>query len=80
MTITAVAEHLAVELSLPSISKWMVSLVKYMHELYNKTISSVHAHDTRHTSISTSWVLFNGPTVEEIQCDADCSFDNRNRL
>ena len=43
MTITAVAECLAVELSLPSISKWMVSLVKYMHELY-KRLNLVFMH------------------------------------
>ena len=78
MTITPFAECLAVELSLPSISKLIVSLVKYMPELKNKTISSVYSHDTRR--ISTSWALFNGATVEEIQCNVDCSFDNKNHF
>ena len=57
-----------------SIARWIVSLIKYVYEESNKTLSAVRAHDTRR--LSTSWALFNGASVTEIIRAAHWASDN----
>ncbi|KAK3092126.1 hypothetical protein FSP39_025396 [Pinctada imbricata] len=47
-----------------SISRWIVSLIRYCVETKGINLTSVRAHDTRR--LSTSWALFNGASTEEI--------------
>ena len=47
-----------------SISRWIVSLIRYVYENLPQTLTSVRAHDTRR--LSSSWALFNGATIQEI--------------
>ena len=47
-----------------TISKWIVSLIKFVYERHNERLDSVRAHDTRR--LATSWALFNGASVQEI--------------
>ena len=60
--VTTVAPHRAA--SKDSISRWIVSAIK---SAGNDTLATgpIRAHDTR--SVSTSWALFNGVSVEKIQ-------------
>lgn len=44
-----------------SISKWTVSLMKYVYEQYIETLPSVSSHDTR--KMSTSYAFLNGASV-----------------
>ena len=47
-----------------TISRWTVSLIKFVYERHNERLDSVRAHDTRR--LATSWALFNGASVQEI--------------
>lgn len=57
-----------------SISRWIVSLVKFVYEHNSETLSHVRAHDTRR--LATSWALFNGATLEEILQTAHWATEN----
>ena len=59
-----------------SISRWIVSLVKFVYEHNDnrEPLCNIRAHDTRR--LATSWALFNGATVEEILQTAHWATEN----
>jgi hypothetical protein len=46
------------------VTRWIVSLIKWVYQDTSKHLSTVRAHDTR--KLATSWALFNGASITEI--------------
>ncbi|KAK6192565.1 hypothetical protein SNE40_004013 [Patella caerulea] len=57
-----------------SLSRWIVSLLKYVYKTRGRDLPVVRAHDTR--KMSTSWALFNGAPLEDILKAAHWASDN----
>ena len=57
-----------------TISRWIVSLIRYAYNLMDNSIQTVRAHDTRR--LSTSWALYNGASVSEIMKAAHWASEN----
>ena len=57
--------------SCQTISRWLVSVIKYAHKARGKEVKNVKGHSTR--SIGPSWALFNGASLKQIMEAADWS-------
>ena len=54
-----------------TISRWLVSLIKFCYKKMNKTAGKVTGHSTR--SIGPSWALFKGASLQQVMEAADWS-------
>ena len=57
-----------------TLARWIVSLLKYVHEDLNLKLFYVRAHDTRR--LSSSWALFNGASIGDIMKTAHWKSEN----
>lgn len=57
-----------------TVARWIVSLLKFIHNEQNLSLFYVRAHDTR--KLSTSWALFNGAPLKDIMKSAHWKTEN----
>ena len=57
--------------SVQTISRWLVSVIKFSYKKHRKTVGTVKGHSTR--SVGPSWALFKGASLQQIMESADWS-------
>ena len=57
--------------SVQTVSRWLVSVIKFCYKKQNKTVGNVKGHSTR--SVRPSWALFKGASLQQIMESADWS-------
>ena len=57
--------------SVQTISRWLVSVIKFSYKKHGKTVETVKGHSTR--SVGPSWALFKGASLQQIMESADWS-------